>query len=171
MSQTSLMGMPRRPNQEPLSIGAELVFQTLDDRVPGRERDWAHTLAQALERAETALTQHVAALEAPERDFAKIETGSAARQPANICQSQAKILWEWDNLRIDAEQAAAAFTDRASPTRRISGNAKQASWREIPDFGVLRKRAKELLDRLRDSCAAEIRLVMDGVNTDIDGGD
>jgi hypothetical protein len=145
MSQTSLMGMPLRPNQEPLSIVTELVFQTLADRVPGRERDWAHGLARALERAETALAYHLAALEEPEGDF--------------------------DNLRIDAEQAAAAFTDRASSARRISGSTNQASWREIPDFGILRKRANELLDRLRDSCAAELRLVMDGVNTDIGGGD
>jgi hypothetical protein len=171
MSQTSLMGMPLRPNQEPLSIVTELVFQTLADRVPGRERDWAHGLARALERAETALAYHLAALEEPEGDFAKLETGTAVRQAANIYQSQAKILREWDNLRIDAEQAAAAFTDRASSARRISGSTNQASWREIPDFGILRKRANELLDRLRDSCAAELRLVMDGVNTDIGGGD
>jgi len=171
MIQTSLTGMTRRSNQEPLSIGAELVFQTLADRVPGRERAWAHSLAHALELAGAALAQHVAALEGPEGDFAKLETGSAVRQAAGICQSQRKILKEWSKLQTDAELAAAVFTDRTNTTRRMSGSADQANSKAIPDFGVLRERAAELLDRLRDACAAEIRMVLDGVNTDIGGGD
>lgn len=171
MSQTSATVMTRRPNEEPLSISVDLVFQTLADRAPGRERKWAHTLAQALAQAETTLSQHVAALEEPEGEFAKLETGSAARQAADICQSQRTILREWDNLRIDAELAAAVFTDRANTARRMSGVADLANWSAIPDFGVLRGRAEGLLVRLRDSCAAEIRLVLDGANTDFGGGD
>lgn len=171
MSQTTLTAMTRQAFQEPLSIGTELLSRTLAERAPGRERDWARSLAQSLAHAGSALGQHVASLEEPGGDFAKLEMGSAAKQTAEICQAQRELLRECGRLRIEAELAAAAFTDSATATKSIDRRAASGNSRAIPDFGILRERAEDLLNRLRASCAAEIRLIMDGINTDIGGGD
>jgi hypothetical protein len=169
MSYTFVAITPRPLNQAPLSIGADLVSQTLAERVPGRERDWARSLAYSLKHAEAALAQHVAALEEPEGDFAKLDTGSAARQAADICRSQREILEECGKLRVEAELAASAFTVHGNHVRSTSESAVRR--KAIPDFGLLRERAEGLLDRLRGSSAAEIRLILDGVNRDIGCGD
>lgn len=171
MSQTTLTAMVRQTYQEPLSDGTALLSQTLAERTPGREREWARSLAQALAQAGLDLAQHVASLEEPGGDFAKLEMGSAAKQTTDICQAQREILKECGRLRIEAEQAAAVFTDCATATKAIDRRATSGNSRAIPDFGVLRERVEELLNRLRGSCAAEVRLILDGVNTDIGGGD
>src|SRR5260370_37186195 len=102
MSQTTFAAMPRQTYQEPLAIGADLVSQSLAERSPGRERDWARGLALSLAHAGAALAQHVASWEEPGGDFAKLEMGSAAKQAADICRSQREILKECGKLRIEA---------------------------------------------------------------------
>jgi len=171
MSQTSFGNIARPLNQAPLSIGAESVSQTLAERIPGREREWSRNLAHSLKHAESAIAHHVAALEAPEGEFGKVDTGSAAKQVADLCRSQRDILEACVKLRIEAELAASAFTDTGNNARTTSKNAHPRTWEAIPDFGMLRERAEGLLERLRGSTAAEIRWILDGVNTDIGGGD
>jgi len=171
MSQTFLAGTPRPLNQAPLSIGAESVSQTLAQRVPGREREWARDLAHSLGHAESALAQHLAALEEPDGDFSKLDSGSAAKQVANLCRSQREILEACAKLRLEAEFAAAAFTDNGNHTQTTRKSVRRWKRAGIPDFGMLRDRAENLVERLHGSSAAEIRLIMDGVNTDIGCGD
>jgi hypothetical protein len=167
MRHTSFASTPRPLNQAPLSIGAESVSQTLARRIPGREREWARDLAHSLGHAESALAQHVAALEEPEGEFARFDNGSAGKQVANLCRSQREILEACARLRIEAELAASAFSENGGRSPSHRGPHRGA----IPDFGLLRERAIGLLERLRGSSAAEIRLILDGVNTDIGCGD
>jgi len=163
--------MPRPLNQVPLSSGAESVSETLAQRIPGRERAWARDLAHSLGHAESALAQHVAALEEPEGEFAKLDSGSSAKQVADLCRSEREILEACAKLRLEAEFAASAFTDNGDHAQTTRKSVRRWKREGIPNFGMLRERGEKLVERLHGSSAAEIRLIMDGVNTDIGCGD
>ena len=96
MRHTSFANTPRPLNQVPLSIGTESVSQSLARRIPGREREWARDLAHSLGYAESALAQHVAALEEPEGEFA----GGARQAGCQPCRSQR------DTSRLCAKRAS-----------------------------------------------------------------
>lgn len=171
MRHTSFASTPRPLNQAPLSLGAESVSQTLARRIPGREREWARDLAHSLGHAESALAHHLTALEEPEGELAKFDNGSAGKQVADLCRSQREILEACAKLRTEAELAASAFSDHDARGESNGKHIPRPHLRTIPDFGLLRERAVELVERLRGSSAAEIRLILDGVNTDIGCGD
>jgi hypothetical protein len=142
------------------------LHQALAADVPGQEREWAETVGAALAAVEKALRQHMAVAEAPDGVFAEVDVTrpTLARQADELCTEHGDLLEQVIALREEVQRAADAFQPAAEPTPKINAGG-------VPDFGVLRQQAEQLLAGLQQNQDDETKLVLESVNTETGVGD
>jgi hypothetical protein len=134
--------------------------------VPGRERAWAEAVVDALTHVEKALRQHRSAAKAPDGLLAEVDETrpTLARQANGLRHDHDALLAQVLALRNEAQQAAEAFQPAGSPSATTGAGG-------VADFGAIRRRAEQFLAGLQEAKAAETKLILESVNTDIGVGD
>jgi|SRR5579875_1004944 chromosome segregation ATPase len=153
MSQSSLPA--QRPQEDALAIFLDRLHQVLDTDCAGREHDWVEAVEDALARLEAALQQHQAAAWHPEGPLAEID------------QTRPTLVRKADELRNDYEDLARQLPALREQVRR----AAEAIRLDGGDIAALRQQVEQLLAGLQEKREAEMKLVLDSVNTDIGAGD
>jgi hypothetical protein len=165
MAQANAPAQPRRKD-DALGLSLDSLRQALAADVPGREREWAAAVGDALARVEAALRQHRAAAKAPDGVLAEVDQTrpTLARQADELRSDHDDFLTQVLALREEVGHAAEAFQPAASR----SGQPGAAG---VVDFGATRQRAEQLLAGLQANQEAEAKLVLESINTDLGAGD
>jgi len=147
--------------------------QVLGAPATGRERQWASRLAAALGAVVQGWVVHTAESESADGVFTEVDLTrpSLARQVGALCQEHGELLARATALQREAQSAARAFTFPAPSRAAAYPPAELSGPRQVPDFGLLRRRAEELLHALRRHQEDETDLVLESLTTDIGVGD
>jgi hypothetical protein len=152
------------PNQDTLALAAENLSRALSAKITGRETEWAESVAATLARVETALRKHRAVANDPDGLFAAVDEirPALAKQADELRSNHSDFLDQVNVLRDEVESAVAAMHLTPDPEAKTV-EAK------VADLGVIRQLGEKFLADLRQTKAAEMRLVSESVNTDIGG--
>lgn len=147
---------PRKP--EPLTFAAEQLQAALDAQAEGREAEWARRVRDALAQVEAALRQHRANAKAPDGLFSEVDENrpTLAKQADELRNDHDEFLKQVRALRDESQQLAGPPAPSLQPA---------------DDRDALRQLAEKFLNDLRQTKEAELKLVLDSVNTDLGGGD
>src|SRR5690242_10350892 len=117
----------------------------------GREREWASRLAAALGAVGQGWRAHTAESEADGGMFTEVDLTrpSLVRQVGALCREHGDLLARATALQREAQSAAHAFTFPAASRAGSGLPGGPSTPREVPDFGLLRRRAEQLLHALR----------------------
>jgi|SRR5262245_34064209 len=151
-------------NRDTLALAADHLSQALSAKIGGREREWAESVAATLARMETALRKHRAVANDPEGLFAAVDEirPALAKQADELRSNHSDFLEQVNVLRDEVESAVAAMQLNPDPEAKPVGD-------KVADLSVIRQLGENLLADLRQTKAAEMRLVAESVNTDIGG--
>jgi hypothetical protein len=140
--------------------------QAVTADVPGRERAWAEGVRDELAHVETALRQHWSAAKAPDGLLAEVDETrpTLARQANELRHDHDALLAQVLALRNEAQQAGEAFQPEGTPSAKTGAGG-------VADFGAIRRHAEQFLAGLQETKAAETKLILESVNTDIGVGD
>jgi hypothetical protein len=165
MSQEMMQVQPRKKDN-PRGLSLEPLEQALAAAVPGREREWASAVGEALSRVESALRQHQAAARAPDGLFAEVDEArpTLARQADRLRIDHDSLLNQARVLREEVRRAAEAFQPVPNRTAPRAGAG-------VVQFGAIRQQGEALLARLQGNKDAETKLILESINTDIGAGD
>jgi hypothetical protein len=155
-----------RKKEDALGLSLEPLRQALATKVPGRERDWAYAVEEALTHVEAALREHRAAAKAPDGVLAEVDETrpTLARQADELRGDHDDLLKGVITLRQEARKAAAAFDPSADrPAQRTETG--------VMNFADIRQRAELLLAGLHKNKHAETDLIQESINTEIGTGD
>jgi len=161
-----------KEKNDPLTTPLVQLERVRAEPYPGRERDWAERLADALGTVEAALRQHECLAEAPNGLFAGVDLQrpTLLRQMNELRLEIAGFMREAQDLRGRLHQAARAFQPpdlHGHPDRLPAPVARTV----VPHFGELREAVSRFLARLRRHREEETRLVLESVTVDIGAGD
>ena len=123
----------------------------------GRERQWAETIAKALDAIETNLRRQQVLAEDAKLWFTEPNMiGLAVEEPMEaICDGQAELLANVEVLGKEVRRAAFVFDRLACPAFRKAQTA-------TPDFGAMRLQAERILNDLDPSQAMDAKLGVAG---------
>jgi hypothetical protein len=165
MSQKRFQARPRRKG-DALVLSLDQLRSTIASEIPGRQREWAEAVENALASVESALRQHRAAAKDPDGLLSEVDENrpALARQASGLRSDHGDLLAQVLALRKELRRAAEAFqpTTVRSPTTLAGG---------VPDFGAICQQAKQLVTAVQANNEAETKLVLESVNTDIGVGD
>src|SRR5262245_12833374 len=149
-----------------LQRALDVLRRVLAAGFPGRERQWAQTVGEALARLETTLRHNLELAEAHEGSLAEVDDTrpTLSREADALCKEQEGLLRQILALREQARLAADAFQHAADPSRKETVAC-------VPNFGAIRQRGEQLLAGLKRARETEAQLVLESVNTDIGVGD
>jgi len=161
-----------KEKNDPLTTPLAQLERVRAEPHPGRERDWAERVADALAAVEVALRQHECLAEAPNGLFAGVDLRRPTflRQMNDLRLDIAGFMREAQELRGRLLQAARAFQPpdlHGHPDRLPTPVARTA----VPHFGELRDAVSRFLTRLRSHRDEETRLVLESMTVDIGAGD
>jgi hypothetical protein len=155
-----------------LLTAAERLERALTGEAPGRERDWAGDVDDALAGLEQAVRQRAATLVSRDGSVVKVDrprlpSPTVDRQAADLRQELEGMLERLTTLRLQVQGAAQVFGGAAIP----AGLPATPRACAIPDFGALRQQAQELVEAVRRYEEETARMLLESVNTDIGAGD
>lgn len=144
----------------------EVLQRVLAAGFPGRERQWAQTVGEALVRLEKALRRNLELAKAHEGSLAEVDDTrpTLSRGADALCKEQEDLLRQILSLREQTRLAADAFQQAADPSPKETVAC-------VPNFGAIRQRGEQLLAGLKRARETEAQLVLESVNTDIGVGD
>jgi hypothetical protein len=157
---------PPRMKDDALALSLDQLRLAIATDVPGRQREWAEAVEDALASVEKALRQHRAAAKAPDGLLAEVDETrpTLARQADGLRSDHDEFLAQVLALRKELQRAAEAFRPANIPSiMTLAGG--------VPDFGAIRQQAEQLVAALQENKEAETKLVLESVNTDIGVGD
>jgi hypothetical protein len=165
MPESKLLQQPR-VKEDPLGLCLDHLDRALAVHVPGREREWAERVINALGFLETALRRYRAGAKAPDGPLAEVdETRPTLARKADVLRNGLDDFVEQIvSLRKEVQAAADAF-------QPASDSAGRPSVACVADFGAIRGQAERLLTGLRANKEIETKLILESVNTDIGVGD
>ena len=165
MSESNFQLQPRRKD-DPLGLCLDQLGRAVATDVPGRERDWAEGVMDALARLETALRQHRAGAKAPDGPLAEVDETrpTLARQADELRSDHDEFLAQILTLRSEVQRAADVFQPAGEPSGKTGASG-------VMDFGAIRRQSEQLLTGLRENKVTETKLILESVNTDIGVGD
>jgi hypothetical protein len=157
--------LPSQRAVDTLALAARGLKQAISAEAPGRERQWAQTVDDALSFAETAMRKHRSAAQGAKGTLAAVDVTrpTLARQADELRNEHGLLLSQVIGLRDKVRRAGQAFR----PTLEVSTNDAQG----IADLGAIRADIQQFVDRLEDHRDAEINLIQESVLTDIGVGD
>jgi hypothetical protein len=156
--------MPRKSDALPRSL--DRIAKVLAADFPGHERQWAKIVDSALVFVEAALRQQRDLANDPDGLLAGVDEmrPTLARRAEQLRSDYDHFLTRVLSLREEVQKAVEAFQPAPVPlTRTCVG--------KVADFGAIKQGTLRLKEELRRHQEAELRLVMDSVNTDIGAGD
>ena len=164
MSQPSLQPQPWKKD-DPLVVSLDALRQALVADVPGREREWAEAVGDALGCIERSLRQQAAA-KVSDGPLAEVDETrpTLARQADAVRSHYDDLLMQLLSLRDEVQRAIVAFTPAAELSTRPSAAG-------VADFGAIRRQAEQVLAGLQQNKETEAKLVLESVTTDIGAGD
>jgi hypothetical protein len=138
----------------------------------GHEREWADSVSGALTNVHQALRLHAAATEGSDGLLLQVDLTrpTLARQVGDLRREHNELFAQARLLEGQLQTAGEAFHSADSA---VSATALPRASRvaEVPDFGVLRRSAVQLLTSLQHHVDEEAKLILESVNTDIGVGD
>jgi hypothetical protein len=163
----------RTRGEDALGFQTERLSKTLEAHVPGRERDWAGAVGEALAGVERALRQHMAVAQAPNGVFAEVDNTrpTLARQADGLLQEHGGLLDQCLALQREVQRAAEAFAPSADLVSGPGTMRPRADNGGVLDFGSIRQQVEQFVSGLRTNRHAETQLVLESINTDIGVGD
>jgi hypothetical protein len=158
-----------------LLTAADRLERTLGEAAPGRERDWAGEVDDALAGLDQAVRQRAATLVSRDGSVLKVDrprlpSPTVDRQAADLRQELDDILGQIGTLRLEVQGAGQAFGGAAAAAR-TSGALPAARPAAVPDFGGLSQKGREVVEAVRRYEEDAARVVLESVNTDIGAGD
>jgi hypothetical protein len=152
--------------EDALGLSLDQLRQVLAADVPGREREWAEAVEDALAHVGAALGQHRADAQAPDGLLAEVDETrpTLARQAEELRGQHDDFRAQLRALRQDVRRAAEAFQPGAGPAAAVDAGP-------VADFGAIRRQVEQLVAGLQAHREAETKLVLESVNTDIGVGD
>jgi len=173
MSPTIEREQARRASKDTWNESMEQLESALAVHVPGRERDWAETVNNAVAAVERALRQHHAIGRDADGLFAEVDETrpTLAREAMEVRQDHDVLLERCIALREEVRRAVEAFTLTPNPLTQGDAATKPTPVGGVPDFGAIRRQAEELLELMLATRQAEAKLVLESVNHDIGVGD
>jgi hypothetical protein len=151
----------RKPN-DPLLLAINRLEKALAAEVPGRERDWAQGMNDALAGLEHELRKHLAAAEDSDGLLVDVDCTrpTLARQANMVCRDFIHHLKSARDLRKHVQATAQVF---GHPPQTAVNPCNE----RVTDFGAVRNQARQLLEGLRHDLETEANLVLESVNTEI----
>jgi len=151
----------------------ERLEQALEMKFPGHESEWSENIRTTLANLEQALRLHGAGVEGPDGLFSKVDLTrpTLARQVSELRREHRELLQQAHALQGRVQTAAQAFDSSMQPLTESNSLPKPAGDTGVPDFGVIRQEASQLVAVLHRHLDDEARLILDSVNTDIGVGD
>jgi len=149
-----------------LDRSLEVLRHALASDFPGRERQWAQSVGEALTRIGKTLGQNLELAKAHEGPLAEVDDTrpTLSREADALCMEQDELLGQIVALREEVRLAAEAF-------QHSTDSARTATLASVPNFGAIRQRGDQLLTGLERTRETESHLVLESVNTDIGVGD
>jgi hypothetical protein len=150
-----------------LLTAADRLERSLGGAAPGRERDWAGEVDDALAGLEQAVRQRAATLVSGDGsvlpvDRPRLPSPTVDRQAAGLRDELDDILAELQKLRLEVQGAGQVFGQNLAPPPRAA---------TVPDFGGLAQKAREVAAAVRRYEDEAARMLLESVNTDIGAGD
>jgi hypothetical protein len=160
----------------PLLTATERLERTLGEGAPGRERDWAREVDDALAGLEQAVRQRAATLIGRDGSVVKVDrprlpSPTVDRQAAHLRQELDDILGQLGALRLEVQGASQAFGGTLPPTPTTGALPAAPRAGAVPDFGGFRQKAQGLVEAVRRYEEEAAHMVLESVNTDIGAGD
>lgn len=165
--------MRRRLRRESLRSSIDRLTQSLGNRAPGHEREWARGLADALGRADAVLRERLAAAHEQEGALAEVDVTipALARQVGDICRAETDLINDIDALKAELERAQTAFA-APNAARQVSGKGiEMTPVATVVDLNDLRTRTEYLVTILQAIDTAEVQLIQESINRDTGVGD
>ncbi len=150
---------------------AELA-EALGARFPGRERNWAQGVADALGGVQQALLLHTATTEGSDGLFSEVDLTrpTLVRNVGALRLEHGRLLEHARSLQAELQAALVAFKpDAEVPTATTL--PEMPTNQLIPHFGSIRDSVADFLNTLRRHQDHEADLILESVNTDIGVGD
>jgi hypothetical protein len=140
---------------------------------PGQERQWASRLAAALGAVGEGWRVHTAESESVRGLLTEVDLTrpSLVRQVGVLCREHEELLARAAALQREAQSVAHAFTFPKASRPGEPWPGEPSTPQVVPDFGLLRRHAEQLLRALRRHQEQETDLVLESVTTDIGVGD
>ena len=141
----------------------EQLTKALLANAPGRERDWAERLNQAVDGMQRALLQHNAAAESPDGMFTEVDLTrpTLLRRMNQLRQEHKMLLEQAQAFQGQVQNALQAFQPSADTLPR------PAAVCPVPDFGIIRRDGEHLVAVLQRHREEETKLVLESVTTEI----
>jgi hypothetical protein len=173
MSPTIEREQARRANKDTWNESMERLQSALAVPAPGREREWAETVNNAVAVVERALRQHHAIGRDANGLFAEVDETrpTLAREAMEVRQDHDVLLERCLALREEVRRALEAFTVTPNALNQGDADPRPTPVVGVPDFGAIRRQAQELLELMLATRQAEAKLVLESVNHDIGVGD
>lgn len=165
MSESNFQLQPQGKD-DPLGLCLDQLGQAVATDVPGREREWAEEVMDALARLEKTLRQHRAGAKAPDGPLAEVDETrpTLARQADELRNDHDEFLAQILSLRKEVQRAADVFQPTGDPSAKTGAFG-------VTDFGAIRRQVEQLLTGLRENKETETKLILESFNTDIGVGD
>jgi hypothetical protein len=155
---------------DPLLASTDNFEHALSAKHPGREREWAQEVNQALLSIDKGLHIHLEETEDPTQLIPMAEFGEKEPSPTQerrveeLRKEVIDCLERVHSLQRDLQNVLDVFKpDNGSPAG--SGGST------IPDFGQIRGRGEQLIVAVAEYMLDETNVVLDAVTTDIGVGD
>jgi hypothetical protein len=166
--------MARKPDT--LLNAAEKLQRTLAADVAGQERDWAERADQALTQLAAAISQRAATWRSPEGKVVDVESPRlpspiVARRGSELRRDLDGLLEQAISLQTDVRSAARAFSSAGDVSDLAGALPVAPEVSAVPNFGVFRQRAEQLVEGIRRYIEQEAGLILETVNTDVGAGD
>jgi hypothetical protein len=159
-----------------LLTAAEKLQRALAADVAGQERDWADRVARALTQLADAIGQRAATWKSPEGKVVDVESPrlpspTVARRGSELRRDLDGFLEQARTLQTDVRHVARTFGGGADVANLAGALPVAPEAGAVPDFGVFRQRAEQLVEGVQRYIQQEAGLILESVNIDVGAGD
>jgi hypothetical protein len=159
-----------------LLTAAEKLQRVLAADVAGQERDWADRVDRALAQLADAIGKRAATWKSPEGKVVEVESPrlpspTVARRGSELRRDLDGFLEQARTLQTDVRHVARTFGGGAEVANLAGALPVAPEAGAVPDFGVFRQRAEQLVEGVQRYIQQEAGLILESVNIDVGAGD
>jgi hypothetical protein len=159
-----------------LLTAGEKLERVLAADVAGQERDWSDRVDRALNQVVAAIHQRAATWQSPEGKVVEVESPrlpspTVARRGSELRRDLDGLLDQAKALQTDVRSVARTFVRGADVSNLAGALPVAPEAGAVPDFGVFRQRAEELVEGIRRYIHQETELILESVNIEVGAGD
>jgi hypothetical protein len=166
--------MAKKPDA--LLNAADKLQGALAADVVGQERDWSDRVDQALSQLVEAIRQRAATWKSPEGKVVDVESPrlpspTVARRGSELRRDLDGFLEQAKALQTDVRKVAQTFGGGAEVANLAGALPVAPEAGAVPDFGVFRQRADQLVEGIGRYIQQEAALILESVNIEVGAGD